>query len=422
MTSNLNLLTEELETLRLHLLVKQLENAYENVPFYESFFRENNFVPREITKISDLSRLPIITKETIQIDDTQFINRKYPREKYHSSYSSGSTGEPFRSYFDSKSWLRKKYLSKFRARKKCGLRIVEKVAIFETETACKLDKKNQILRYIRAPYHAQFFSIFDDLKTTLKNVEKFNPQNCYGPPSYFFRLAQLYDQQTPGLKNLKRIFTASEYLTQSVRDHIEQSFQTFVYDHYGCTETKEVAWQCKERDGYHINEDEVIVEILNGDSVVPNGEVGDIVLTDLRNRAMPFIRYRIGDKGMLLKDTCPCGLKFKLMRPLAGRSSEYIILPDGEQISPYLLTTAIENIPGLLKYQIIQKEKNNLQVKVIMGNSKGINVRSDSLIQIKECLQQATKGKLEVTTEVCEKIDIEKNGKFKVVKSFNRNN
>jgi phenylacetate-CoA ligase len=417
MTSNLSLSTEELETLRLHLLVKQLENAYENVPYYENFFRENNFTPREITKISDLSRLPIITKETIRLDDTQFINRKHPREKYHSSYSSGSMGEPFRSYFDSTSWVRKKYISKFRARKKCGLRIGEKVAIFETETACKLDKKNRMLRYIRAPYHVQFFSIFDDLETTLKHVGKFNPQNCYGPPSYFFRLAQLYDQQAPELKNLKRLFTASEYLTQSVRDHIEKSFQAPVYDHYGCTETKEVAWQCKERGGYHINEDEVIVEILDGDSAVPDGEVGDIVLTDLRNRAMPFIRYRIGDKGMLLKHTCPCGLKFKLMRPLAGRSSEYISLPDGEQISPYLLTTAIENVPGLLKYQIIQKDKDQLQVKVIMGDS----ICSGSLLQIKENLQQATKGELEVTTEVCEKIDIEKNGKFKVVKSFNHN-
>ena len=413
MKGNLNLAREELNTLRQHLLQKQLINAYKNIPFYQKFFREQRLHPREINCITGLSRLPIITKELIREDDTQFLNRHFPRTKYHISYSSGSTGEPFRSYFNSTSWLRKKYFSKFRARKECGLRFGEKIAIFETEALDKLQKKNNKLRFIPAPYRVQFFSVFEPLEETLQKVYQFDPQNFYGPPSYLFRLAGVQNQCVTKFKNLKRVFTASEYLAQNVHTYLEKSFQAPVYDHYGCTETKEVAWQCQERNGYHINEDEIICEILDGETVLPEGEVGDIVLTDLHNRAMPFIRYQIGDKGMLLKDPCPCGRSFKLMRPLAGRASEYIVLPDGEQLSPYLLTTAIEKTTGLLQYQIIQKNKNQLTVKVILKDRAQARV----LVQIQEKVQKATQNKLEVDVEVCENLTIEENGKFKVVKN-----
>ena len=413
MMSSLKLSKDKLDDFRLRLLVRQLESACENVPFYETFFREQKLHPRDITGITDLSKLPIVTKEIILQDAKQFINRHYPAKKCRISFSSGSTGEPFRSYFDLTSWFRKKYYSKLRARHKCGLRVGEKIAIFEAETPDKLTKKNSLLRYIRLPYHVQIFSIFDDLDVTYEKVTKFNPQNYYGPPGYLFHLAQTQSQHATQPKKLKRIFTASEYLSQNVRDYLERSFHVFVFDHYGCTETKEVAWQCHERNGYHINEDEVICEILDGSNAVPDGEVGDIVLTDLRNRAMPFIRYRIGDRGMMLKESCPCGLNFKLMRPVAGRDSEYIFLPGGERLSPYLLTTAIEKVSGLLKYQIIQKDEKKMLVKVVIETG----MHDISLKQIEDNLQQVVQNKLEVVIEVCDQIGIGDNGKFKVVKN-----
>ncbi len=411
--SSLKLSEGELDDFRLRLLVRQLENACENVPFYETFFREQHLHPRDITDITDLLELPIVTKEIILQDVSQFINRHYQAKKCRTSFSSGSTGEPFKSYFDLSSWFRKKYYSKFRARHKCGLRVGEKIAIFEAEMPDDLAKKNSFLRYVYLPYHVRMFSIFDDLDETYEKITKFNPQNFYGPPGYLFHLAQVQNQHAIQSKKLKRIFTASEYLSQNVRDYLERSFQAFVFDHYGCTETKEVAWQCRERNGYHINEDEVICEILDGGNAVPDGEVGDIVLTDLRNRAMPFIRYRIGDRGLMLKDPCPCGLRSKLMRPVAGRDSEYILLPDGERLSPYLLTTAIEKVSGLLKYQIIQKDEKKILVKVVIE----ADVYDISLRQIEGNLQKVVKNALEVVIEVCDRIGIGDNGKFKVIKN-----
>ena len=95
-----------------------------------------------------------------------------------------------------------------------------------------------------------------------------------------------------------------------MRKFIEKAFGAEVFDIYGCTEIKEIAWECEKHEGYHINEDDVYVEILHGESPAKPGEVGDIVLTDLRNKAMPLIRYRIGDRGLLIAGNCSCGRTF----------------------------------------------------------------------------------------------------------------
>lgn len=407
----LRLTRDQIDDLRLRLLRDQLQSAADNVPFYSRYFKERDVHPGKFSDISDLKKLPVITKAIIQQDPDQFINTRYPVDKYHRSFSSGSTGEPFRSLFDRNSWYRKKYYSKLRARHQCGMCLGDRVAIFEAASGEKLARKNRLQKWLRLPYHVQLFSIFEDVESTLENVAKFNPQNFYGPPGYLFHLAQLSQQKKTIPNKLERIFTASEYLSKNVRDFLQQTFQVPVFDHYGNTELKEVAWQCQQQDGYHINEDEVICEILKGQKVVADGEVGDIVLTDLRNRAMPFIRYRIGDRGMMLKEPCSCGLKFKLMRPVAGRDSDYIVLRDGQSVSPYMLTTAIEDVPGLLKYQFIQINKMMLLVKIVTDKGK----QNTAVKLIEDNLQHVLDNGLEMKIQICDQIPIEGNGKFKVV-------
>jgi phenylacetate-CoA ligase len=186
-----------------------------------------------------------------------------------------------------------------------------------------------------------------------------------------------------------------------------------VFDIYGCTEIKEIAWECERHNGYHINEDEVLVEILKGDNPVNWDEVGDIVITDLRNKAMPLIRYRIGDRGLFRRGPCSCGRTFALMEPSAGRSSDFIITPNGKWLSPYLFTTAIEKINGLLQYQLVQEDVQSIIVKAIMAEQTG----ALELDEIKKRIQAVVVEPIDITVEACEKIDIEENGKFKVVKN-----
>jgi phenylacetate-CoA ligase len=411
---------EKLDAFRMRLLKFQIRNISQNIPFYRQFFSTHKLSPHDFQRLEDLKILPIIEKKDIRRNPGNFFNDQMKKDQCAKSFTSGSTGEPFCSYFDMRTWIRKKYLSKLRARFACGMRPGEKTAIFSAESPERIFKTN-IMRFVQnLVLKTENISIFDNLENGLNRLCQFRPQNAYGPPGHFFTLARAVKQKNISTAYLKRIYTSSEFLAQPAAQFIQDVFQARIYDIYGSTEFKEVAWECDRHRGYHINEDEVICEILDKETPAMQGQVGDIVLTDLLNRAMPLVRYRTKDRGIMIEGSCLCGRTFSLMRPVAGRASEYVLLPDGTQLSPYLFTTSIERCRGLLQYQFIQMNKNGLLVKIILDEGAGETVVSE----IEAIVKGITKGTMSITVEKTRHISIEENGKFKVVKSLlpdNRN-
>jgi phenylacetate-CoA ligase len=256
--------------------------------------------------------------------------------------------------------------------------------------------------------------MFEPYEKTIQKLLKFLPQSIYGMPGYFFRLAQNMAKTNLKIPSIKQIYTSSEYLQHPVRQYIKDIFNAEVFDIYGSTEFKEVAWECEIHEGYHINEDSVIVEVLNNGIPAEPGVIGNIVLTDLRNTAMPLIRYQMQDKGMLFNKKCRCGRTFSLMKPVAGRSSEHITLPGGEELSPYLFTTSIEHIDGLLQYQVVQLTMEYLIAFAVTNTSDFDRIA----FQIRDILSGVINYRMKIEVRHCTEIDAEENGKFKVVKNL----
>jgi len=414
MKQNLRLPRQTLDHLRNDLLQRQVTTAYKNAPFYRKLFDEAKVSPQDIKSANDLEKLPIITKNDIRQNQKGILNVEYENARCYKSHTSGSTGEPTWTYFDRRCWYGKKYFSKMRARMVCGMRWGQKVVIMESETTRKLRLKNRKLSKLFFLLPVKYLSIFEEPDILLDKLIQIKPHNVYGPPSCLFVLAKRAVQAGVTVPNLARLFTSSEYLPYSIKRYIEKTLGAKVYDIYGSTETKEMAWQCAMGEGYHINEDEVIIEIVDDvGNVLPPDHPGNIVITDLCNQAMPLIRYRNYDKGFLLNKTCSCGLEFALMKPLTGRASEYIRLPNGRSISPFLFTTAIEKTKGLLQYQIIQEEIDVVRVKTIF--EEGLFNQGSALIR--SILSDVTKNMMTIELENCDKINLEKNGKLMVVKN-----
>ena len=122
----------------------------------------------------------------------------------------------------------------------------------------------------------------------------------------------------------------------------------------------------------------------------------------------------MNDKGMLIEKKCSCGRTFSMMKPFAGRASEYIILPNEEILSPYFFTTNIEKINGLIQYQVVQTTKEKIVVSIVT-NSEDFNRIATA---IKSILTNITNHLMEIEVQQNTKIDIEENGKFKVVKNL----
>lgn len=125
-----------------------------------------------------------------------------------------------------------------------------------------------------------------------------------GPASWVLSAAEL----NPGRK-VRAVLTSSEYLDPKMRARIASLWGSQVFDHYGMTETGlGGAVECQAHQGMHIRENDLYFEVLGPEGqVLPPGREGDLVVTTLTRRGMPFIRYRTGDRGVIEDRTCPCG-------------------------------------------------------------------------------------------------------------------
>jgi phenylacetate-coenzyme A ligase PaaK-like adenylate-forming protein len=122
--------------------------------------------------------------------------------------------------------------------------------------------------------------------------------------------------------SIKSVLISGDYVSSEIRSEIERLWNCKVYEHYGMTEMGlGGAMACEIRDGYHIREADLYIEIIDPDTgkVVPDGEEGEIVFTTLTRQAMPLIRYRTGDISRIIPEPCPCGSILKRLARVGSR-------------------------------------------------------------------------------------------------------
>jgi phenylacetate-CoA ligase len=182
----------------------------------------------------------------------------------------------------------------------------------------------------------------------------------------------------------KLIFTTGELLNPADRTLIDRTFDVRLRDIYGLVEMGDVAWQCPECEGYHLNLDSFLAEVeVDGRPAEP-GQVGGLIVTNLHSRAMPFIRYEVGDMVTAPQDDlCSCGCTFPRIRVLQGRADDWLYSPDGKRVSP--LVFLMSSIPGVQQYRMIQKAYDHLLVEILPGPA----FSDKTLKKVKEHVLQA---------------------------------
>ena len=388
---------DRLRSLQWKRLRSIVRHAELHCPFHRERFRAAGFSAEQLRTWGDLARMPITTRHDLR-EPERLLADGYTPEGMHRSHTSGSTGQPTTTYFDRHAWTVGRHALKLRARLACGLRPWDRIAIFQ-EDVPEGFATSLAGRRASVSVHLPPSEILDDLAS-------FAPTAVYGAPSQLIRLAEAGAE----LPVLRLIFTSAELLDGVTRGRLERELGAPVLDVYGCTEAKEVAWQCRERRGYHINAEWLAVEICDGTD--PGAPEGTILITSLYNRGMPLLRYHVGDTGRALGEACPCGRGLPLIVPTLGRTIDYVSLPGGGQVSPYMLTCAVENVPGLRQYQVHQEMIDLVVVRVIPVGELEPGARE----LLRRELSPALPG-IDVRVEVVESLPRESSGKFRVVRS-----
>ena len=207
------------------------------------------------------------------------------------------------------------------------------------------------------------------------------------------------------------IITSAEVLTEENREKIENYFGVKVFDRYGSRETSVIASECSAHDGMHIGAEYLHLEFVDGSRAVSPGESGDILVTVLGNHAFPFIRYSIGDVGAASpQSTCSCGVTLPKMQMVAGRTTDFLLAPDGRKVSGAALTIYLAaKVPGVRQAQIIQRERERLIFKLVTDSQFDANSKA----MIEERVRHFFGATMGVDYSLVNEIPKEASGKYR---------
>lgn len=235
-----------------------------------------------------------------------------------------------------------------------------------------LFKRLKMALHQRILNHTHFNCFFfnDDRKRLC--CEAINARRPETIVSYASKVAELavFVRDNPGLLKwrTKNIVTGAEGLREGQRELIREHLGGQVYMSYGSREFMLVGMESRHQCGYHLSDDNLLVEVVGDDGrPVPAGESGRICVSDLHNATNPFIRYEIGDLGVMAGDDEPCpeGFPFRRLLKVHGRAGEFVYTPDGAKLTAIYFAHNLKELDWIDGYQLVQKSKNHLHVRLI---------------------------------------------------------
>ena len=221
-------------------------------------------------------------------------------------------------------------------------------------------------------------------------------------------------------RTLRAVFTESELLTPEVRGQLTEGFGVPVFNEYSAYEVMHMAYDCAEGQ-LHIAEDRVHVEIVDPDGhPVPDGTEGHVVVTGWRERAMPLLRYWLGDRATRHTGRCACGRTFARLELTKGRADDYVVLPDGERIYAGTFIGMAISTPGVAECMVRQDPAGNITVWLVPDTRTGRSF-DDLAREAREWLHGSAGRPFDLDVRRADTLELTKGGKGRfVVSEFRR--
>jgi len=406
---------DELEKFQLKKLKKILKHANENVPFYHEIFRKYNFNPENVSNVNDLKILPILTKDIIKNNFDNLYARNYPKEKLILSSTSGSTAAPMKFYIDAK-WRACNLAAAYREWSWAGYNLGDKIlSLWGVESdfsgTRKIDKIREFL--LRKKSLGAINLTDENMAVYTEVMNNFKPKIIHSYASVIYLYSEYLKRN--GIQTFKpdAILTTADMIYPNQRKTIEEVLNCEVFDFYSGRETSFQAAECSKHTGYHMSIENAVVEFISDDEPVSPGETGKLIITDLSNYAMPFIRYEIGDLGIPTDENCPCGRNLPLIKSIKGRIFDFIITPEGKRISgEYFHLIIIEyNIQGIKEFQIVQESMNKI-IAYIVPNQ---NEKTEDINRFIDIIRKEFGDKVEIELKIVTSIKRTSSGKLRHV-------
>jgi phenylacetate-CoA ligase len=368
---------DELLALQQAKLQRVVEYAYRYVPYYRRAFEAIGFQPADLRRDpACLAHLPVLSKAIIRDNWHDMLTTEPERRRTLSKLStSGSTGHPlvfmrdsdFRDYVTAEcqrhiSWA--------------GWQLGTVQAFIwgaGLNPTLARSARTRMIDLVWNRFQTDAFNLTDkSMADFAEQVLRRKPRILFCYATSLHRFAQFVRSSSYPEMTFDGIFSSAEMLLPAVRTYIEETFHSRMFNHYGSNELGGVAGECKAHTGLHISVEGHYVEILRDERQAQPGETGDIIVTNLNNLGMPFIRYRVGDAGAWYSDhNCPCGRAAPMLNAIEGRIVDSFKTRDGRTVWAGFAGAAFRCLadPSIKQFQVVQKSLDNMLVRLVPAGS-----------------------------------------------------
>lgn len=383
---------DQLEALQLERLQKTVRHCM-NSPFYEKRFKELGITPDDIRTLDDVQKLPFTTKDDLR-EYYPFGLASVPLKdcvRLHSS--SGTTGNPtvvLHTQRDLDEWA------------KAVARCLWMVGSRPDDVFQNSAGYGMFTAGLGFQYGAERVGMLTvpassgNTKRQIKFIRDFGTTVLHAIPSYASRIYEVMREEGVDPRRdtqLRVLCIGAEPHSEEQRQRIEQQLGVKAYNSYGISEMMGpgVAFECPEQNGLHIWEDYFIVEIIDPVTLkpMPDGQLGELVLTTINREGMPLLRYRTRDLTRILPGECACGRHHKRLARLQGRSDDMIILK-GVNIFPIQIEKILLGFPELGTDYLITLETVE-SVDVMTVDVELARLESDDYTQLQALTREITR-------------------------------
>lgn len=331
---------ERIERLQRDRTRSMVRHAFETVPFYRDAMQQRGLRPEDFRSAADLARLPLLDDLTVRNRPDQFASTRYDGRSRLTAYTSGSTSHVQKMIYWNHTALLDRLAYSERDRAVLNALLGQgwrqrQLYIFPPDSMTLVMRAFWDAATLAPPRLAErhFLSVAVPFDEVVRQINTIKPMVVFSYGSYadfFFRW--LADRRLTIAAPRVWMYGA-DTLSAGACEIMERQFGCMPYSTYQAGETGRIGFQCERRQGFHLNVDAVAVRLADDDGrTVRPGEVGELVISNLHNRAMVLLNYRLGDLGAFSATPCPCGRSLPLLGSFEGRRTELVQLADGRAV------------------------------------------------------------------------------------------
>lgn len=409
---------DDVRALQLERLNRLLAHCWTEVPFLKAYWGDHGLAPGALGAIDDLERYPLIDKRIIADHHADMVAASW-RGRTLSKTTGGTTGDPFRFEYTMDSYARRT-AAMWRGYEWAGAGLGTRTA-YLWGTGQRTEGWGAVKdRLYHGAFNRRFFDAFalrtDTLDSVIEAMAAYRPRAVVGYVAPVALVARRMLATGRTIHGLRGVLTGAEALLAPERADIERAFGCPAFESYGSREFMLMASECERHEGLHVTAEHLVLETVDAAGRAVTGASGRVVVTDLFNYGMPFVRYLNGDAATYSTRRCSCGRGLPLLESVDGRLLDGFTTPDGRVLVGEYFVYAMLDVPGVVQWQVVQTAPDALEFRMVCHDRMG----QETTERLRRKVQATAGPAMRVDVVQVESIPTTRSGKRRLTVSLER--